>query len=135
MNREANKALTLQFFDNWFSGRLEAALALVAEDFTFTVPGDPARFPLAGTYDRTGWTEMLARVGTVMPGGVEAEILACVADDERAVVVAHTFGTSRTGRRYENDLCYVVRIKDGRLASCREYLDTIHANEVLAEST
>jgi ketosteroid isomerase-like protein len=119
MNREANRALTLQFFDNWFAGRIEDALTLVAEDFTFTVPGDPTRFPLAGAYDRAGWTEMLARV----------------ADDEQAVVVAHTFGTSRNGRRYDNDLCYVVRIKDGRLASCRKYLDTIHANEVLAEST
>ncbi|WP_029104752.1 nuclear transport factor 2 family protein [Mycobacterium sp. 360MFTsu5.1] len=135
MNREANRALTLQFFDNWFSGRIEDALTLVAEDFTFTVPGDPARFPLAGTYDRAGWTEMLARVSAVMQGGVEADILACVADDEQAVVVAHTFGTSRNGRQYDNDLCYVVRIKSGRLASCREYLDTIHANEVLAEST
>ncbi|OBI68098.1 hypothetical protein A5664_11680 [Mycolicibacterium fortuitum] len=133
MSAEVNRALTLRFFDHWFSGRIDDALALVAEDFTFTVPGDPARFPLAGTYDRTGWTDMLARVGAVMPEGVSADILACVADDEQAVVVAHTFGTSRTGRRYDNDLCYVVRIADGRLASCREYLETIHANDVLAE--
>jgi uncharacterized protein len=135
MSPEVNKTLTVKFFDAWFSGRMQDALALATEDFTFTVPGDPDRFPLAGTYDREGWTEMLARVGAVMPDGVAADILTCVADDEHAVVVAHTFGTSRTGRRYDNDLCYVVRIRDGSLASCREYLDTIHANDVLAEAT
>ena len=131
---EANKTLALAFFDEWFSGRLDAALRLVADDFTFTVPGDPAAFPLAGTYDKQGWTEMLARVGAAMPDGVDAGILWCLAGDEHAVVVAHTYGTSRTGRRYDNDLCYVLEIRDGRLSSCREYLDTIHANAVLAEA-
>jgi ketosteroid isomerase-like protein len=135
MKREANKTLTLKFFDDWFSGRLEDALTLVTEDFTFTVPGNPEQFSLAGTYDKGGWVEMLARIGAVMPDGVDADILQCLADDEHAVVVAHTFGTSRTGRRYDNDLCYVLEIKEGLLASCREYLDTIHANEVLADAS
>lgn len=133
VNSDANKTLTLEFFTAWFSGRVQDALAVTTEDFTFTVPGDRTRFPLAGTYDRDGWVELLARVGAVMPDGVRGDIVACVADDGLAVVVAHTFGTSRTGRRHDNDLCYVVQIRDGRLASCREYLDTMHANDVLAQ--
>jgi ketosteroid isomerase-like protein len=134
MKSEANKTLTLKFFNDWFSGRLGDALTLVTEDFTFTVPGNPEKFSLAGTYDRGGWAELLARIGEVMPDGVRADILQCSGDDEHAVVVAHTFGISRTGRRYDNDLCYVLQIRDGLLASCREYLDTIHANELLAEA-
>ncbi len=131
---EANKTLALTFFEEWFSGCLDAALRLVADDFTFTVPGDPAAFPLAGTYDKQGWTDMLARVGAAMPDGVDADILWCLAGDGHAVVAAHTYGISRTGRRYDNDLCYVLDIRDGRPSSCREYLDTIHANAVLAEA-
>jgi ketosteroid isomerase-like protein len=134
MTSEANQTLTLKFFDGWFSGRLDAALTLVTEDFTFTVPGNPEKFCLAGTYDQGGWAEMLAGIGAVMPDGVDADIFQCLADDQHAVVVAHTFGTSRTGRRYDNDVCYVVQIRDGLIASCREYLDTIHANEILAEA-
>jgi uncharacterized protein len=84
---------------------------------------------------RCGHWCRLSRSGAVTPDGVDADILQCLADDEHAVVVAHTFGTSRTGRRYDNDLCYVLQIKEGLLASCREYLDTIHANEVLADAS
>jgi ketosteroid isomerase-like protein len=127
----ANEELVREYLSRWFSGRWEATRELLTPDFTFTVPGTPDRFPLAGEYSHAEFGELLARIGTAMPDGVEADIHHVLADGDHVVVVARTHGTAGDGRRYDNQLCYLLTVTDGLIADCREYLDTIHANDVL----
>lgn len=128
---ERNRAVAIEFFDRWLGGNWSAAEELVTQDFTFTVPSTPDRFPHAGTYTSAGFAALLERIGVAMPHGVQADITATVADGDRVVVLADVRGLSRRGEHYDNKLCYVLGFHAGAIAACREYLDTIHANEVL----
>ncbi|MFC8662266.1 nuclear transport factor 2 family protein [Streptomyces sp. NPDC057199] len=126
------KELVREFFARWFGGRWDETRELLAPEFTFTVPGAADRFPLAGEYTHAAFGALLSRIGVAMPNGVEADLIQVLADGDYVVVVARTHGVAGDGRLYDNQLCYVLSTADGLITSCREYLDTIHANDVLA---
>jgi len=44
-------------------------------------------------------------------------------------VESHT--ETNTGRVYNNFYHFLIRVRDGKIASVKEYLDTMHANNVL----
>ena len=48
-------------------------------------------------------------------------------------VEAETLGTRADGKIYNNRYHYLVIVRDGMICERREYLDTIHANELLCE--
>jgi uncharacterized protein len=68
-----------------------------------------------------------------MPNGITASSTATTAEDDRVAVKAKVYGVSATGKAYDNQLFYAFEVHDGKIHSVREYLDTIHANEVLAQ--
>ena len=39
---------------------------------------------------------------------------------------------TNTGRGYNNFYHFLIRVRDGKIASVKEYLDTMHANKVLS---
>ena len=51
------------------------------------------------------------------------------AEDDRVAVEATSFATMEDGRVYANSYHFLVTIRDGKVATVREYMDTIHARE------
>ena len=49
MSAEENKKIVLSFFENFSSGKMEPALAMMADNATWSVMGKPDKFALAGT--------------------------------------------------------------------------------------
>ncbi|MEO6043435.1 MAG: hypothetical protein ABIQ47_05890 [Tepidiformaceae bacterium] len=47
-----------------------------------------------------------------------------IASGSRVVVLAHSIATSVTGADYNNDYAMLFEVRDGLIASVREYLDT-----------
>lgn len=126
-----NKRIALSFFDKLSEGNLEGALALLDDGVVWRVAGQPDQFPLAGKYDKGQFVEMLSRVGVAMPDGVRVTITGSVADEDRVAVEAEVHGVSAAGKVYDNRLVYVLDVREGKIHNGREYLDTMHANEVL----
>jgi uncharacterized protein len=53
---------------------------------------------------------------------------------DRAVLEWKVRGTAAaTGKPYDNDYCGIFIVRAGRIAEVREYLDTLHAADVLFE--
>ncbi|WP_413105714.1 nuclear transport factor 2 family protein [Streptomyces sp. Inha503] len=128
-----SKALVLAFFEDLSTGRLESALSRLDEDLEYCIAGNPKRFPLAGTHSKQGFVEVLTTIGATMPDGVRVDILSAVAEESRVVIETAARGVSATGKTYDNRVAFSCEVRDGKIRSVREYLDTIHANEVLAE--
>jgi hypothetical protein len=74
MTAEANRNLELSFFDNLSAGRLDVALALMADTGTWWVSGNSEQFALAGTKTRAEFLEMLDVMGAAMPNAVQVSI-------------------------------------------------------------
>ncbi len=126
--------LALEFFARLRAGDPERVLELCAAGFTWTVFGQPGHFSLAGIYDRDGFLAMLGRVAAAFPEPTKQEIVAITVGRDRVLVEAHVSGRDPAGEPYDNDLAYVFEIADGRIASAREYLDTLRAEEVFGVS-
>ncbi|MFI9543751.1 nuclear transport factor 2 family protein [Streptomyces sp. NPDC052016] len=129
---EENKNVVLAFFGAVGSGG--DPTALLADDLAYWIAGKPEQFPLAGSHSKEGFYQVMSVIGANMPNGVDVKINNIVAEGDQVVVETEVHGVSATGKAYDNKVVFVFTVRDGKLVSVREYLDTIHANEVLAEN-
>jgi ketosteroid isomerase-like protein len=64
------------------------------------------------------------------PGAVSLEVTGLIAEDDQVVLQWTSRARTRGGRPYENECIGVFTIRDGRIQSVREYMDTRYAGEV-----
>jgi uncharacterized protein len=125
------KAVLTRYLDALVAGDLDAIAASFAEDATWSLHGD---LPLAGTkHGREEIMRFLVGAGALYRPGTQSFTFGEItAEADRAVLEWHVQGVaSATGRPYDNAYCGVFVIGDGRIAAVREYLDTLHAADVL----
>lgn len=111
-------------------GDEETIRGLFAEDATWTLAaGD---LPISGT-----WRSREAILGEFLatalsyyaPGSVSLEITGMIAEGDQVVLQWTSRARTRDGRPYENDCIGVFTIRDGRIQSVREYMDTLYAHD------
>ena len=129
MQTDENRKVVQQFYQAGNRGDMETCFGLVADDIRWTNMGTTS---LSGTYE--GKAELMEKLIGPLFGrlkqGIHMDIKLLVAEGDH--VVAVTSGTSETldGRPYNNSYCWVIRIKDGKLAEVTEYTDTELITEV-----
>ena len=62
-------------------------------------------------------------------GSVSLEITAMIAEGDRVALQWTSRARTRSGAPYENDCLGVFTVRDGRIQSVREYMDTLYAAE------
>jgi ketosteroid isomerase-like protein len=130
-------------------GRLRDLAALCAADATWwvdtgpdRVAGDrhgPARdldldrFPLHGRVRVREKLDLMRSLGpSVFPTGVRQLVERAFGTVQRAVIELEGDGVHASGRPYHNRYGFVFELDaDGQISQVREYLDTIHAFDVL----
>ena len=110
----------------------EAALrGMFAEDASWTLAaGD---LPISGVWagrDRILDDFLATAMAHLEPGSVSLEVTGLIAEEDRVVLQWTSRARTRDGRPYENDCIGVFTIRDGRIQSVREYMDTRYAGEV-----
>jgi ketosteroid isomerase-like protein len=133
MSAEANKNVVLSFFENFSAGKIDAALALMADTATWWVAGKPDKFVLAGTKTKTQFAELLQGIGTAMPKGLQVTPKGLTAEEDRVAAEAESYGETATGKIYNNLYHFLFEVRDGKIQAVREYLDTMHAKEALVD--
>ena len=132
MTATDNTAVVLRFFESFAAGNAEAALALLDERAVWWVSGKPDQYPFAGNHDKDEVLQMLGRVGQALPNGVDIEVTSTTAQDDRVVAEVESRGVSAVGKVYDQRLVFVFQLRDSKIHRIREYLDTLHANDILA---
>ena len=135
MSVEQNRGIVLGFFADLSAGRGKDALSALHDEATWHVAGKPGSPPLAGQYSKSDLPKLFAMVGAAMPDGITMTITATTAEDDRVTVEASVHGISPAGRIYDNRICFVAEVRDGKIHALREYYDTIHTNDVLFGNT
>ena len=133
-NSDSNKAIVAIFFDHWFCGRLEEALALVTEDFSLIIPGDPQKLAMAGTYTKNNFVDVLGLISKYMINGVKADITLLMVEGDDAILIGKSSGITLNQKPYENDVCYNLKLRDGKICHIRLFLDTLRAQELVEDS-
>ena len=122
--------LVRAYYADISAGRFEEAAARLFPDASTWILGE-GHWPLGGYHDLTSLRKIHALVQERFPDGLKVMIKALTVQGERVAVEAETLGIRVDGKIYNNRYHYLVVVRDGLICERREYLDTIHANEML----
>ncbi|APG05570.1 ketosteroid isomerase [Luteibacter rhizovicinus DSM 16549] len=123
MSTQENVQAVKAFFAAMGRGDEPALLALSAEDIEWIIPGDG--WPLAGTHrGHAGLANVLKKaseaVETSYPKPPEY-----VAQGDRVLVIGLAEGKIKaTNKTFEDHWVFAITVRDGKLTSIREYIDT-----------
>ncbi len=123
MSVQENKNIVREFYESGNRGDMDTVVDLLADDVRWTNMGTTS---LSGVYE--GKAELMEKLIGPLFGrlkqGIHMDIELLVAEGDH--VVAVTSGSSETldGRPYNNNYCWIIRIRDGKLAEVTEYSDT-----------
>lgn len=122
MSTEKNIQTVKDFFAAIGRGDKEALLALVSEDIEWIIPGND--WPLAGIYHgQAGLETLLEKASTSMETSTEPHEF--VAQGDRVFVAGFASGKVKaTNKPFEDDWIFAITVRDERLTSIREYVDT-----------
>jgi ketosteroid isomerase-like protein len=111
----------------WLDTGLDRAAGVRGHD-----PGDARPWPLHGQMCFDAKLELVARVAPdIFPDGVGARISSrAFGTHDLALVEAQGDGLHVSGKRYRNRYAFVFDVSDEGITSIREYLDTLHAEDV-----
>lgn len=126
---EQNKQTVKHFMEVFSSGNVEATMALMSDAATWWVAGS---MPISGTYTKPQFRELLSGVADACKGGaIKLMPKAFTAEGDRVAVETESLADLNNGRHYNNHYHFLFVVRDGKIESVKEYLDTMHTNAVL----
>ena len=128
MSTENSKQIVLGFFENLNAGNAAAALDALGDSATWWIQGN---FPLSGTRTKAQFVELLGQLGAAIDGALSLRVKGVTAEGDRVAVEAESFAKMKNGKTYQNRYHFLCEVRSGKIQAVREYLDTMHANEVL----
>jgi ketosteroid isomerase-like protein len=102
----------------------------MTDDVSWRVPGKPELSRAAGLYDKERLGRLFRRMLEQLEGGLKMTVSGSIAEGDCVAVEVESSGDLRNGRRYRQQYHFVITLRDGKIASVREYLDTHHAYDV-----
>ncbi|HWW88970.1 MAG TPA: nuclear transport factor 2 family protein [Vicinamibacterales bacterium] len=63
--------------------------------------------------------------GRIFVADVKVDVLRLFGDGDVVILEQRTRATLANGRSYCNDYCFIIKVRDGRIALIREYMDTL----------
>ncbi|WP_026909989.1 nuclear transport factor 2 family protein [Patulibacter minatonensis] len=125
---EANKQTIRDFLEVLSTGDVAGAMEFVADDGTWWVAGTT---PLSGTHTKAAFTALLGGVGDAfrIPLGITPK--AFTAEGDRVAVEAEFYTERNDGVVYNNQYHFLFEVHDGKIRRAKEFLDTMHAADVL----
>jgi uncharacterized protein len=124
---EKNKEIVREFMKHFSAGDMKTALGMMSDDATWWVAGN---FPLSGTKTKAQFAALLEDIGGAVPGGIHLTPKAFTAEGDRVAVETESRAEHTNGKKYKNQYHFLFEIRDGKIRAVREYLDTMHANDV-----
>ena len=125
-----SRALVSAFLDNFSSATLKTALAMMAEDGCWVIPG---RSPIARSMTVDEFQGQVGGLLKLMPSGFRIRPTAWTVDGDRVAVEAVSEGNVVNGKRYANEYHLLFQIEDGKIKQVTEYACSFHVLDVFRE--
>jgi len=103
-----------------------------ADDVIIWTPGS---MPFSGTHTKAGLSDVMTWLQGAFPDGLKFTVKAMTAEGERVAIEAESYGKHSSGKIYHQQYHFLMVIRDGKIRELKEYMDTMHANDVLGGDT
>ena len=130
MGVEENKGIVRELMGALGRADKARVLDLYADEFELWTAGT---LPFSGVHSRDEAGALMDGILGAFPDGLRFTIRSMTAEEDRVAVEAESEGVHASGRPYHNQYHFLVVIRDGKVHQLKEYLDTVHAQEVLVE--
>ena len=122
MSTDKNVQIVKDFFAAIGRSDRKGLLALAAEDIEWIIPGED--WPLAGTrHGHAGLADLFETASKSIETSTEPREF--IAQGDRVLVVGFARGTIKaTNKTFEDNWIFAITVRDGKLTSIREYVDT-----------
>jgi len=128
LDRAAKEALVAEFFQALNDADVAKLDALYGPDFEIWTAG---ALPISGSRTRAQALEGMGMIDGMFPEGLTFTVKALTIDGDRIAIEAESEGMHVSGQRYANQYHFLMVLKDGRIHRFKEYMDTLHARDVL----
>ena len=126
---ERNKATITEFMQVFSSGDVDGILSRMTDDATWWVAGNIPG--ISGTKDKAGFQEMVSGIAeSTTTGAIRLTPHAFTAEGERVAVETESYTELKNGRVYNNRYHFLFTVRDGKISSVKEFLDTEHTTAV-----
>lgn len=132
MSASENKQLMQHIFAELAQGNSRPLVESMADDFQWTVAGS-SRW--SGTFRGKDavLNQLLAPLRAQIDGRIKTVPLRFIAEDDFVVIEARGNNTTKAGKPYNNQYCFVARLGDSKLREITEYMDTELVSSVLGD--
>lgn len=125
---EQNKTIVRDFIEVIGQGDVEAIRNAYTEDGYCQTMGNTL---ISGKFSRDQVAMAAGRIFEAFPAGVRFEIVNMTAEEDRVAVEAISHGDHVSGAHYSNHYHFFFRLRDGRIAELREFMDTELVTDIL----
>ncbi|MGP3952304.1 nuclear transport factor 2 family protein [Streptomyces sp. 7N604] len=129
MGTTENKKLLQDIFDEMARGNTRAMSEAMADDFRWVVPGNWSWSGIWGP--KSVALDELLRPLMAQLTDYRSDADLIIAEDDRVVVQARGYATTKRGDPYHQTYCYIFRVADGQLVEVVEHCDTALVERVL----
>lgn len=128
-----NKAIVTEFFATFSKGDVAGVIDMMHDDGSWWVAGQIDG--MSGTYSKEELEGLLEGARALYrEGALRITPTSMTAEADRVAVEAESFATMADGRIYANSYHFLIAIREGKVSSVREYMDTVHAKETFSGS-
>jgi ketosteroid isomerase-like protein len=131
MSAADNKQAMQAAFDELATGNGRPFVELMADDFTWTITGTTA-WSRAYRGKEAVRKELLDPLFAKFATRYTNRALRMIAEDDYVVVECRGNVTTKSGKAYNNQYCYVIRFANGKMRELTEYFDTELVTEALS---
>ena len=128
MDTEANKQIARDFIAALSRADTNWVLEHYADDMRMWTAGS---LPFSGVHTKDEIRSLMDGILGAFPDGLEFRVKTLTAEEDRVAIEAESRGVHASGKPYHNEYHFLMRVRDGKIVEFKEYLDTLHANEVL----
>ena len=128
MSIESNRKLVLEWVEALSVGDADRLCAMYDANLAYYVVGT---WPLGGHFGREFMEQNCRDIFRVFPDGLKFTVERVICENDWACLEMRSEGTHISGRTYANHYTYWFEIKNGWITQLKEWLDTLHANDVL----
>lgn len=130
MSIQTNKALVNRFCELITAGDVNGVLALMTDDVDYWILGRKEIIPSSGPHTKAQIERIFNIMNERMKKPLAFTVKSMIAEDDGVALEAESYGELTNGRVYNNLYHIRFTVRDGKIASAREYLDTQHVQAV-----
>ena len=127
---ERNKGIARQFIENLTNNNVPAIIESYDDDVRLYTMGNTL---ISGVVNKTQAKEFAGQVLNAFPQGIKFVIHNLTAEEDRVAIEAESSAIHASGKSFNNKYHFLMRLRDGKIVTLTEYMDTELVTEVLCD--